>query len=93
MICEPKGYIAEMIKIAERLVRIRRSSEVLEHQKSWTFLNSGYYPSSCLLFKACSFGDWFLSRLQMEPTEVGPIEIASLCLWRLNPVYETWCFK
>jgi hypothetical protein len=34
--------------------------------------NSGYYPSSCLLFKTQRFGDWILSEPLSGIYSVGP---------------------
>jgi hypothetical protein len=51
--------------------------------------NSEHYALYCLLFKTSVLEIRFCLGLQMEPIQVGPIEICSLCLWtwrlRHNP--------
>jgi hypothetical protein len=43
--------------------------------------NSGHYPSSYILFKNYDVSETELSfRLQFESTQMGPTEIAILCL-------------
>jgi hypothetical protein len=47
----------------------------------YNYLNSGHYPSSFLLFKEHDISKTgFCLRLHVEPTQLDPIERASLCL-------------
>jgi hypothetical protein len=41
--------------------------------------NPGHYSLSWLLFKTWRFGDWILSRVQVKPTQFGPLDRPSLC--------------
>jgi hypothetical protein len=41
---------------------------------------SGYYLSSCILFKTLVLEIEFCLRLQVKPTQLGPIDKASFCL-------------
>jgi hypothetical protein len=50
-------------------------------RKLWTYRSSGQYPSSCLFFKTCNVSETgFCLRLQVEPTQMGPIERGQLFL-------------
>jgi hypothetical protein len=48
--------------------------------KRHTIIVSGYYPPSCFVFKTYNVsGAGFCLRLQVEPTQLGPIDRASPC--------------
>jgi hypothetical protein len=50
----------------------------------YNYHNSGRYQSSCLLIKTRRFEECFLLILQVEPTQLGLSDRASLCLRTLG---------
>jgi hypothetical protein len=45
---------------------------VRKTRTSYNYHNSGYYPSSCLLFKTHRFGEWIRLRRQRLSLSNGP---------------------
>jgi hypothetical protein len=54
--------------------------EVYKHPYKYNYCVSGHYPSSCFYLKHNFSETQFCLFLQVEPTQLGPIDRASTCL-------------